>query len=195
MPASGGVTWTARLPPWAPFVPGAGWAGERCTGACGINCSVSVCLPGAGASGALVVPCVELPPAGLYVNSGTYHPSVCIASSGPVAAGSVQGEVHDVQADEAVRLRVEGCRHGADDPEPERLPQVHRRGVGLDDRVELDRAVAVVAVPLHDVLAQPAAPATATRGARDHERRGADVGAAAGPVGSHGGAAEDLAVL
>src|SRR5262249_1173912 len=28
-----------------------------------------------------------------------------------------------------------------------------------------------------------------------HERRGADVGAAAGPVGSHGGAAEDLAVL
>ena len=49
--------------------------------------------------------------------------------------------------------------HGADDLEAERLPQVYGGGVGLDDRVELDAAVALVAVPLHDVLREPPADA------------------------------------
>jgi len=37
----------------------------------------------------------------------------------------------------------EGVGHGADDPEPECLPQVHGGGLGLHNRVELDAGEAL----------------------------------------------------
>ena len=101
---------------------------------------------------------------------------------------------HHVQPDEAVRGRAERPRHGPDDPEPQRLPQATAT-VGLDDGVELDAAVALLAVPVDDVRPQPAADAPATGRRRDHERGGADVVAPTRPVRPHLGRAEQLAVL
>src|SRR5215207_4252166 len=65
--------------------------------------------------------------------------------------------VHHVEADVAVRRVVEGLWDGADDLEPECLPELHRRLVRLDHRVELDRAKALPAGPVDHVLAERAA--------------------------------------
>lgn len=56
-------------------------------------------------------------------------------------------EVHHVQADVAVRRRSERPRDSAD-LETQPPPEVHRGGVELDDRVELDAVEAAVAVPM-----------------------------------------------
>src|SRR4051794_40812523 len=93
--------------------------------------------------------------------------------------------VHDVQADPAVTAVVEGFRDGGEDLEAERLPEVYRRGVGLDHGVELHPVVALAARPVEDVRAEGAAGAVAVVGRVDHEARGGDVRAAAGTVGPH----------
>jgi hypothetical protein len=85
-----------------------------------------------------------------------------------------------VQADQAVFRVVEGVRHRADDPEPECLPQVHGRGIGLDDRVELDAREALLAAPVNDVLAAAArGEKTLVRAIGDYERQMTGYGFAA----------------
>src|SRR6516162_10888047 len=103
---------------------------------------------------------------------------------------------HDVQADQAAPGVVEGLRDRSDDPEPERLPQVHGRRVGLDDRVELDAREALPAAPVQYVLPERAAYALALAGRIDKEGRRRDVRSAAGPVRPHlRGARDDPVAL
>lgn len=87
-----------------------------------------------------------------------------------------------MQADVAVRRRLERPRDSADDLKAQRSPEVHRGGVGFDDRVELDAVEAAVAVPPHDVLTEAAADAAASGIGSHHEARGADVVAVTGAV-------------
>ena len=98
------------------------------------------------------------------------------------AGSASQVPEHDVQADQAVFGVVEGRGDGADDLEPERLPQVHRRGVGRHDRVELDAGEARLAAPVQDVLPERAAGAPALAGRIDEERRRCRVRPAAGQL-------------
>ena len=65
--------------------------------------------------------------------------------------------MHDVQANEAVRLGVEGLRHRPHDGEAEVTPQGDRSGVRLDHGVELHCGVALFARPLQSPLAKQAA--------------------------------------
>src|SRR3954451_15005040 len=107
---------------------------------------------------------------------------------------SLEGQIHHVQADAAVAGGAEGTGDGADDLEAQVLPEVHRSRVGLDDGVELDAVVALLAVPVDDVRREGAADATPARRRVDHERRRADVVAARRAVGAHLRGTEDPAV-
>ena len=65
-----------------------------------------------------------------------------------------KASVHHVQSDEAVLSMVERSGHRGQYVEAERLPQVHRRRVCLDNRVELDRPVPLAASPVDHLVAQ-----------------------------------------
>src|SRR5438270_4981593 len=87
----------------------------------------------------------------------------------------IEGAEHDVEADVAVLGVAEGTRHGPDDLEAERLPELDGNVVRLDDGVELNACVSLLARPLHHVVAQRTPDSAAAGSRTDHEARGGDV--------------------
>jgi hypothetical protein len=55
-----------------------------------------------------------------------------------------------------MRRRVEGTRHGPDDGESGGLPEAHRGDIRLDHGVELDAGESGTAMPVDDLIEQPA---------------------------------------
>jgi hypothetical protein len=69
---------------------------------------------------------------------------------------NLQGLEHHVESDEAVLWVIESLGHSGENLEPQRLPQPHRCGVGLDYRVELHAVKSGRARPLDGVLTERA---------------------------------------
>src|SRR6266550_9219336 len=90
---------------------------------------------------------------------------------------------------------LEGLRHRGQDLESEYLPQMHGRGVGLDNGVELDPVVALTPGPIHHVVPECPADALAGRRRVDHEAGGRDVRATPGPVRTHLRGTQHLAAV
>ena len=81
---------------------------------------------------------------------------------------------------------VERLRDRGEDLEPQRLPQMYRGGIRLDDGVELHAAIASRTSPSHRVRAQSSANPPSLKGRVDHETGSGDVGTPTRPVRPHG---------
>jgi hypothetical protein len=84
--------------------------------------------------------------------------------------------VHDVQANISIRRVEKRLWHGGQDLEAEGLPQLDRRCIGLDHRVELHRPVTVCACPVKDMTAKSPSCAEAAAGRVDNESGVGDMG-------------------
>jgi hypothetical protein len=103
--------------------------------------------------------------------------------------------MHDVQANISARWVKKCLWHSGQDLEAEGLPQLDRRCIGLDHRVELHRPVTVGACLVKDVTAQSPSCADAAAGRVDNESGVGDMGSWTRVVGMSAGGPDNPSVV